>query len=454
VVLAWFSMLGWAHAPELFITSAEEDWCGVIDAALTGDTIMLQPGTYSGPCEVTNNLPDYPGERLHIQSFDTNEPAVLLPGEGGVALEIHGPEVTVSVLHIRGIEKGQAGIVVRSKNAELRFLDMEVRGGVGILLTGSAGAPWVHEDRIWGGQGTGIEVGCEVGDCPVTSFELNDNWVSSELGVRVHSGTSGTLRDNVVDQAQVGLWVEGATWVTGNLVWGEVAMRAFGDPMALDNNLLVGGQHGLWMGEALSAQTISIRHNSILSAGSAMTVDGEMTGVEMGSNAVEGGLPSEIGWLDLGGNIACEAPEDCWLAPATTALSPLPGGQLILAGTHFDDLSVDWCGQLRPEAPSAGALERASGATGFEPAFKSQLSCAKGSTSSGSGYTPQEGQPPEDETGPDTGTGGVPCRDCDLVSPGKADEASCGVMPASASPVATAWVWMWMWKGARKKTER
>ena len=119
MVLAWFSWVGWAHTPELFITSSEEDWCGVIDAALTGDTIMLQPGNYVGPCEVTSNPPDAPGERFHIQSFDTDRPAVLLPGEGGVALEINGPEVTVSVLHIRGIEKGQAGIVVRGKNTEL-----------------------------------------------------------------------------------------------------------------------------------------------------------------------------------------------------------------------------------------------------------------------------------------------------------------------------------------------
>ena len=46
-----------------------------------------------------------------------------------------------------------------------------------------------------------MEVGCEAADCRVTSFDLSNNWVSSEWGVRVHAGTTGTLRDNVVDQA-------------------------------------------------------------------------------------------------------------------------------------------------------------------------------------------------------------------------------------------------------------
>ena len=199
--------------------------------------------------------------------------------------------------------------------------------------------------------------------------------------------------------------MERSTWVTGNLVWGDVAVRTYGGLVVLDNNLLVGGLHGLWVGEASVAQTSSIRHNSILSSGAAMNVEGLMTSVEMGRNEAEGRLPSEPGWTDLGGNVACEPPEDCWLAAATTAVSPHEGGLSIGAGIYFDDPSVDWCGESRGEMPSAGALERGSGAAGFEPAFKSQLSCAAQDRSSGSRSTPEEEETSVVEAHSDTGEG-------------------------------------------------
>jgi len=122
------------------------------------------------------------------------------------------------------------------------------------------------------------------------------------------------------------------------------------------------------------------------------------------------------------------------------------------AGTYFDDLSRDWCGEHRAHSPSAGAVERASGASGFEPAFKSQLSCAADTSSSSTEDTLEENPAPGDETGLDTGTALGACDNCGLDQPGKGDEASCGAMPVRPSSLVVTWMWLWMLQLYRKET--
>ena len=196
------------HTPVIVELFETDDWCAVIAAGYGGDTYLFHPGDYYGPCEVVGPEPDMGGERLMMESYDPQNPAVFHhDGSAEYILTLSGTAVSLRYVALGSLPAGVDGVRRGGVDMHIRGLAGEQLAGRAIVTVADLRGLEVIESELTHVSGTGIEVGCA--DCRVVNVLLEDNLiVGATRGVEVTHGVWGTARDNFI-----GGGVHGIRWV-------------------------------------------------------------------------------------------------------------------------------------------------------------------------------------------------------------------------------------------------
>jgi len=371
------------HVPEVFITTADEDWCALIESVAGGDYVLLEPGDYQGPCDVVSKVSDPPGEVTIVQSLDPTQPARMLhdgaspyilslAGDVGLLLDLDFGEVPDGVVAVELREGANLGV----RNARFGGPGTAVRQVADIDIVGLRDCHYV------GATGVALDTGCD-GVCVPGTVEISNNLIEGgSPRFLVHAASVDVVDNTAIDvdpsptgegallQLTVGggsvtantldagfpLAVEGPAVVSNNLLFGEVSID--GGPFV--GNTLVG---------ALTMQSGEQDHNALVGAAPGPT------------------------------DVACD--EDCFVDLEARDLYPAAAGPLV-QGVEGPALEQDWCGRDRVTAPAVGAFAFHGAGASPGPAtaqFKSRVDCRlpevpqpieTGDTGASSGEAPKE----------------------------------------------------------------
>lgn len=351
------------HPVNTYVLGPDDDWCAFIDEAwYGGDLILLEPGDYVGPCTIQGKPPQEDEETTTIQSLDTTRPVRFLhDGEADHVLRITGQHVALYHLVFEGVPEGVDAVRIEGTGARYwtRFNTFRDVAGTAVRVVGGQGAR-VRDTRFEGVTGVPVVWGCPEGDCAVGDILFDGNLFVGASGSVVHPGAWGVVSHNIgADLAGPGLRYAGSGGpglVEGNLLEGDDVLEVSGDGVLVRNNVL--------LGSARFDGAVDLLGNTLL--GEVAPGIGRFDG-----NAVLGALPAEGQ-----GNVACEAPDACWVDADAWDLRPAEGGPLVGAGVDLADLPVDFCGTERPSPPDAGAVQFTQGGQPLTLELKSHQTCA------------------------------------------------------------------------------
>lgn len=333
------SSIASAHIPVIYIVGPDDDWCTAIDDALGGDVIMLLPGDYTGACDIVAEGSDPVGEMTSVQSFDASAPARFVhDGVSDHILSVSGVMLTLLQVDFGELPAGVTGVEVREgDDLTVRYCTFEGGDGAGIVQTAPVSTLRVLDNRFVGFEGVGIDLGCD-GSCGIDDLLLAGNVVdggAAALRVRT-SGEAEVVDNNAFSAAGTVLDVIApAAVVSRNHIDG--AVRA--EVLRFDSNIVRGDLAG----------TGELAFSTLLG------------GVDW-TGSVEGNASVAT---DLGeGNVRCDAA--CFVDLEGGDFFPAEGSPLRRAVARRDDVTVDWCDNLRRNPASAGAVEGL-GITSFGP---------------------------------------------------------------------------------------
>lgn len=362
-MLALAARLAWGHAPVTH-SASPGDWCEVLASVPGGDFVALQPGDYYGPCVLVGTLNAlYPGDFTTVLAADLLDPPVLHgDGVADVVLDVSGSNVLLSSLHIRDIPEGVTAIRLHDgDDLQARSLTATGVHGTFVHVGQNVIGARVSENVVDGGNGTAVEIGCAPA-CSPDGVEVSHNLVTNmATGIRVRSGASAWIHDEVIAWGADALRVEAGASAPGTIELGLFHSTAtaldVSAPSLLRNVVVLGGL------TRLSGDGITVTGSTVLGTldGSGLLGASSVRNVALSAATIA--LPAGI---DGGGNVACAVPDDCWLDASAWDLFPRDGGPLVNTGVADADLSGDWCNRARGDAISPGALE-AIGTVGMGP---------------------------------------------------------------------------------------
>lgn len=365
------ALLGWigsaeAHVPVTVTVFPSDDWCAIVGAGLTGDVYLMVGGDYVGPCTIPGPVPDQYGERVVVRSFDPVVDRAVFRGDGVAdhVLRLTGYEVSLEDVDVADVPAGVDGVRFEGDGhrlAGVRFLGVT---GAAVRQTGGAAGFEVRDTRFELLGGLGVGLGCP-GCGSVDHLVRDDLFLGAGTAVEGRDGAVATVRDVVVGDSDVGV-----RWTAG------------GDGTVIEENLLVTRSEGVRLdGGAATARNNVIRAatgvvsvgpgahrvfgNTLLAtAGRGLVVEGwtDASGLDVRSNAWTGEVTPPAG-ARFEGNLGCaDEACGCWVAPADLDVHPPPDSPLRDGGATmaFGELNADWCGNPRPEVPTAGALQAVS----------------------------------------------------------------------------------------------
>jgi uncharacterized protein (TIGR03382 family) len=367
IPLAWaltLSTLGAAraHVPVIYFAGPGDDWCAVINGTEGSDIVMLSGGEYTGPCVVHANVSDTPGEQTTVQSLDPLDPAVFVGSDADFVLRLEGESLLVLELLFRDLPDGIDAVRVGDiREVAVRRSWFHGLGGGGVVQEASVEGGLVVSDTEFLDVARPVTLGC-AGACAAGRLEVAESLVvGASTGVTV-AGPAGLVIDNVLVGVTEGIRIDGvpggAVEVVGNLVEATGAAIAVVGGVSVRSNV---GMGALALGAGAGAEVGGNTWVGELSVDDARLVN----------NAVVGAM------LDSGdGNVVCD--ERCFVDAAGWDFFPAPASPLRGAGIVDDAVGADWCGRVRGEPPSVGAIE-AFGDASFgplAPTFKEAIDCA------------------------------------------------------------------------------
>ncbi len=344
----WLSGLASAHIPVFIYTGPDQDWCGAYASALQGDIVLLEPGDYTGPCDLTGKEPDpaYPSEFTQLAARDLNyRPRFHSDGMSPYILSMTGEQAQVAYLDFPDVPAGVTAIEVRDTRL-FWLLDLTFSGvaGTAVQTFGTADNFRIEQLAVHGVGGTGFALGCP--GCATTSLVVHDVLLQGlTTGIQVDG--DGSLAE-IISDGGTALDLTGDLLVEESAVRGDIVLRS---PVTLQSNIVVGT-----LTAAAGASGAKLYGNTLYRAeGSPLVLDDWGAGSVLQNNAISDAIPTEVG---ASGNVACTA-DECWRNAAISDFYPRGSGHLPDGsvppdpGTQF----ADWCGYARQSPVTVGGLE-------------------------------------------------------------------------------------------------
>lgn len=355
-----------AHVFGTIEVTPEDDWCDVVQyAAANGDLVRLAAGDYPGDCFILKSGLPEEGEPL----------AIVAAGDGPVRmLGVPGrPVVTVfgNYLRLGGIHfvpaPDQPAVVGRGRSLLVDGCTFE-GGAVGLDMTETTGGISLI-DNLFEDVAAPIRSLCPEDDlaCDKTRAVLRDNVFRSRAR-QPGCAVSVLARADLLAEGNV---VEGR-WECG------LDLRAPAGPIEARHNALLGGGVGLALTAELGARVINnivvgttssaiaiapsrdgaaevvdIAGNTLVPAAGTFVDDPEGRARRAGNALGAGAL---IGAEAEGDDVACAAPERCWVDAARGDYRPREDSALLGRGPSPALTSVDFCGGPRRPTNAAGAV--------------------------------------------------------------------------------------------------
>jgi Bacterial Ig domain/Right handed beta helix region len=381
-----------------------QDWCGTINGAAPGTTVILAAGTYTLPCWISASGTASAPITIRSESSNPVQRAVMAyTGSASSVVDVAGSYLTLEWLGFNAAKAGVDAVRIRSGH------DIAV---VENSFTGIGGTSVVSNDAdvqriIVRGNvmtnlaSTAMSFGCHDGaQCRATELLIEGNLVDgvspadpsvAGYALDVELNSYGIVRDNTIYRTRgPGIIIYGSncgdppSTVEGNYVEGSqtgAGINISGGPAIVRNNIAVGNAHGgLWApdydGRGLQ-QDVWIVFNTLLNnKGAGIIVENWVAGHGnvlaynaiaplSGTNPLQPAAPSAT----TIGNTLCSPAPSCFDQPgfATYDLWPLSSSPLIGAagsGSEAWRPADDFMGVPRGSATDAGALQRTGNGSG------------------------------------------------------------------------------------------
>ncbi len=354
VMLALSADLAKAHIPIIYITDASEDWCSVIATAKGGDSVMFQPGTYTGSCEVEARPDDKKEPLTILQAFDVEDPPVFSPGpDDDFVFRVWGLDLVMLELVFTGGNADTTMVLADDiDKLFLRFVHMRDVPGTGLRFEGDVDEIGVLNstfERV----AHPVDLSCTK-ECSLQSYLVDNSlFVDPVTAIRIGEPAPGEVRDVLVFGASDA--AVDATVGIGPLVQG-VMLDSRGDalrvqqPLAIRNSVLLGDTAAVRYASAPSS-AVPFESNTLF--GPIVAPETGAGPIQVISSALDRALASEI---EASSNVVCTEPDACFADPSSFDFLPRSDGPLVDAGAATT-VDSDWCGNPRGTPPDAGAFE-------------------------------------------------------------------------------------------------
>jgi MYXO-CTERM domain-containing protein len=380
LLLALETGVAHAHESMIFDVVPGENWCDVINSeAMPGDIIRLASGEYLGPCLIDRAPDESQQEYTQVISLDPENPArIVYDGSSDTLIQVRGEQIMLVALVFEGLPEAVPAVEVLGERAIwIQHCDFSNLPGIAISVTGAVnGLYMLHNSFEQVQTAFDLQLNAEK-----TVLDIGGN-LFQEVGkmVSIQGDWTGSIRNNIAQNVAQGVVVgpgehPAALKIDGNWIQSPgAAIRIETGPALLRNNILQGSGLAWDLGlDNAELQDVRVLGNSFLGTGDDLfKLRGSASEVVFANNLSLGAFPKMTGVV-AENNGLCTEPSDCWQSPATGGFYPTQGAQ----GLSSTDLREDFCGRVRADSPTWGALEPAcpQDPLQFEVGFKDSFSC-------------------------------------------------------------------------------
>lgn len=373
----------------------EGDLCGAINALAAGEELVLQPGTYRGPCVIRRG--GAPGAPTVIRAANpAQRPQIAYTGNADNVLDVKASHVRIKALAFGPTQSGVDAVRIHG-GADISVEDSEFTriGGIAVVANrDSVSGLAVRRNIVRNSASTAMYFGCHDGvRCTMTGLSVEGNFIQDVTaldpeigyGVEIKLNSSAVIRGNVIMNTKgPGIMVYGSrdllsrSVVERNAVVGSRTSSGIvvgGGPVAVRNNIAaLNREGGIGLedyGHRGLLRMIAVVHNTLYKnggAGVALPEGGRLRDVAIVNNAIQGrpgaaALPKPRPGADLVGNVDCTwAP--CFADPDALDFSPVRGSLLSAPGWARRESWApvdDYFAAPRGPQPTVGAVERRGG---------------------------------------------------------------------------------------------
>lgn len=362
--------------------------CAEINALMPGETLLLRPGDYRGPCRIRRGGAAGAPITVAAQSL-AERPRIVYDGSGANVIEIRADYVTLRGLKIGPTQRHVDAVRIFSR-AGVTVEDCEFArlGGIAIAATHHSINGFVVRRNIVTENGaTAMYFGCHDGsECEISGLLVERNFIRGVdapepeigYGIQVKLNSSGIIRDNVIVETKgPGIMVYGAldptkrSVVERNFVSGSRRSSGIligGGPAIVRNNVVMHNFEGGitlqdYGNRGLLRQITVANNTSYRNANGEFVVPAQAKLSDSifahNAAAAEGkpALPRSQDGLKLVQNVDCSTIA-CFADPAALDFSPLAGSVLDRRSraNAADMPADDFFGRSRNGSATAGAV--------------------------------------------------------------------------------------------------
>ncbi len=347
-------------------------WCGVVNAAAPGDTIVFAAGIYTGTCSITASGSLAAPITLRSQTASAADRAVLAyPGTSSNIIDVYGSYLVFRWLTFGPTAPG-AGVNPLKLRSSVQgiVVDQNVFQGTDIAVAAnSSGSTYrsisITNNVLTNMQSTGLYFGCHDGtSCHALDILIQGNLIDTVqpgdgvgYGLEIKLNSWATILENTVyDPQGPGIEVYGSnrgdppSVVERNYVEGsrnDAGINVGGGPAIVRNNIVVGNAYnGIWAqdyaGRGLQQNVWIVENTALANQTGGIKVSNWQAGAGniLAFNAVAPLLgtpaltPASPIADTLLGNVACVPAASCFVQPVSAPydLWPLSGGPLDRSG--------------------------------------------------------------------------------------------------------------------------
>jgi len=383
------------------INVTPSNWCGSINSASPGTTIILAQGSYTDSCHITASGTATSPITIRSQS-SSSRASLVYNGTSSNVIDLGGSYISIRWLNLGPSQDGVDGIRIRGTHDDvIEENNFQSIGGVGVPNNDGGSTPriTIRNNSFLNGQSTVIYLGCHDGSvCHSPDALVEGNLIVGAQpgdgvgsGVQIKLNSYATVRDNTIyNTTGAGIIIYGsnegdpASVVEGNYVEGaqtDAGINTSGGPAIVRNNIVVGNANfGIWAqdynGRNLQTNVWYVNNTVLNNQAGGIGVQNWQTGRGnvmannaitplSGTSAYNASAPGTVT-----GNIICSPAGSCFDQPTTAPydLWPVAGGPLIGAGGSGSEpwrVFDDFMGVLRGgTAVDVGAFQRTGSGSG------------------------------------------------------------------------------------------